>query len=378
MATPPSFSLAPTFAQVPRGYRYPPIPPSSVKTSLALCSEVTAPSERPVVGSANTTDVVAPGSRLFPPPLPPFQPFSFSPSVFNEVPPCDSSLPRPLNPLASASAPSSQSPPAKLAILVSSGTDLLAPRSQAVGAVARKKRKRSTENEEGKVGNDDMDDDDGARSGSSRRLEGNKGGPKAPHPNGVMLAPRRLSSWSVQINAGGKAAGFIAALSAAGGDYSEWKTSCSWLDTLVAELSTEDSDKALSENSLESLVLKCRRSSACETTTSFIETINFIRLLGKVNWCLSTHYFLDSSYKLTNAVTNSLMRRNNIAASQVFKTHVRGSGVGESAFRGWVSKGAKYATVAAGGKCHPPSFRILKTLSSNRNAVLALVSLYPG
>lgn len=126
------------------------------------------------------------------------------------------------------------------------------------------------------------------RSKPSRRTEGG-GGQVAYFIRPCVRGGVSFTSWSasqsMQPRAGEKAAAFIASLGAAGGEYGDWADSCNWLEDLVAEFhgrGASDSNAAFSENSLDSLILRCKRGDVVETSAAFIQTVNFIQLLAKV------------------------------------------------------------------------------------------------
>jgi hypothetical protein len=46
------------------------------------------------------------------------------------------------------------------------------------------------------------------------------------------------------------------------------------------------------------------------------------------------------------------MQRLKISMTQLFRERVKGRGVGESTFKGWINRGAKCAAIASGGESY--------------------------
>jgi hypothetical protein len=97
-----------------------------------------------------------------------------------------------------------------------------------------------------------------------------------------------LQMQSLEPRMGERAAAFIASLGGAGGDYANWSNSCDWVEGLVNEFGGHrgalhsSSQVAFFENSLDNLLLRCQRGDVVESSSAFIQSVNFIQLLAKV------------------------------------------------------------------------------------------------
>lgn len=122
-----------------------------------------------------------------------------------------------------------------------------------------------------------------------RRLDHVAGYMVPPCPRGGLSFASWSVAHSVQGRKKGKAVEFIGVLGNAGGDYREWGDSGSlgWIEKLVAEFSVPSTRASVTsgdflENSLESLLNRCRRGDIVEAAAAFVQYVNHIQLLSKV------------------------------------------------------------------------------------------------
>jgi hypothetical protein len=248
--------------------------------------------------------------------------------------------------------------------------------------------------EEGEGDDDDYEGEDDERDVHSKPKRSKGGRSKrrrlgSSHVAAFLIPPcprggLSFASWSVAHSVrggkGGKAVEFIGVLGAAGGDCTEWGDSgcCGWVEGLMAEFNGQATGTSIAsqhflENSIESLLNRCRRGDIMESAAAFVQKVNLIQLVAKVKRCES-HSDCTTD---TDVVHLSIINRTGDTVSQILQTSVRPTGVAEGTFKGWLNKGAKYAAIAAGGNFFPSLHSHLLT-SEYRHFIFSHVSLHAG